>query len=162
FAGAVLPRDPSKPATLIIQEWELPLMTERPTWMPELRVLTGFDVYAPEDAELGPTERQLLELVQQGRKRGGVNRQRLLGSVLQEQGLDTGRLAFDEAGTFLELREHDAPEVRMAGDVNVFREIRNVKTTQEVELLRHAAKVNETALRGVANILDVGVTSREL
>ena len=45
-----------KPATLIVQEWELPQLTEKPTWMPQTRVLTGFDVYAPEGAELGPTE----------------------------------------------------------------------------------------------------------
>ena len=61
FAGAVLPRDPDKPATLIIQEWELPQLTEKPTWMPQTRVLTGFDVYAPEGAELGPSETKLLE-----------------------------------------------------------------------------------------------------
>jgi Xaa-Pro aminopeptidase len=162
FAGAVLPRDPDRPATLIVQEWELPQLTERPTWMPETRVLTGFDVYAPEGADLGPTERKLLELVREGRTRGGDNRQRLLGSVLQEQGLGDARIAFDEAGTWVELREHELPDVRPAGDANVFREIRNVKTADEVALLRHAAKINETALIGVANILDVGVTPREL
>jgi Xaa-Pro dipeptidase len=162
FAGAVLPRDSNKPATLIIQEWELPQLTERPTWMPETRVLTGFDVYAPDDEELGPTERKLLDLVHEGRKRGGDNRQRLLGNVLKEQGLAAARVVFDEAGTWVELREHDLPDLEPAGDVNVFREIRNVKTPEEVALLRHAAKINETALVGVANILDVGVTPREL
>src|SRR5205809_1059252 len=65
FAGAIFPRDPDKPATLIIQELELPHLTERPTWMPETRVLTGFDVYAPQGAELGPTEKQLLEMIRE-------------------------------------------------------------------------------------------------
>jgi Xaa-Pro aminopeptidase len=37
-----------------------------------------------------------------------------------------------------------------------------VKTSDELTLLRHAALVNETALRTVTNILDVGVTPREL
>ena len=53
-------------------------------------------------------------------------------------------------------------DVQSVGGVNVFREIRNVKTPDELTLLRHAALVNETALQTVANILDVGVTPREL
>jgi Xaa-Pro aminopeptidase len=38
FAGALLPRDPDQPAVLVIQEWELPQLTEKPSWMPEIRV----------------------------------------------------------------------------------------------------------------------------
>jgi Xaa-Pro dipeptidase len=162
FAGAVLPRDADKPATLIVQEWELPQLTEKPTWMPQTRVLTGFDVYAPEGAELGPSETKLLELIGEGRKRGGDNRQRLLASVLAEQALGSARVAFDEPATVEELRANELPDAQSVGGVNVFREIRNVKTPDELTLLRHAALVNETALRTVANILDVGVTPREL
>jgi Xaa-Pro dipeptidase len=162
FAGAVLPRDPERPPTLIVQEWELPHLTERPSWMPETRVLTGFDVYAPDGAELGPTERRLLELIAEGRERGSDNRQRLLARVLDELGLSSGRLAFDEPATVDELRANELPGLEAAGGVNVFREIRGVKTPDEVTLLRHAAKAVETALAGVANILDVGVTPREL
>jgi Xaa-Pro aminopeptidase len=162
FAGAVLPRDPGKPATLIVQEWELPHLTERPTWMPETRVLTGFDVYAPEGVELGPTEQQLLALIREGRTRGAGNRQRLLARVLGELGLSRARIAFDEPATVLELRSRDLPDVQHAGDANTFREIRGVKTPEEVRLLRHAARAVETALLGVVNLLDVGVTPREL
>jgi Xaa-Pro dipeptidase len=162
FAGAIFPRDPDKPATLIIQEWELPHVTERPTWMPETRVLTGFDVYAPKGVELGPTEKQLLEMIREGRKRGADNRQRLIGRVLGDLGLTAARVAFDEPATVLELQANDLPDVQYAGDVNTFREIRGVKTPEEVNLLRHAAKAVETALLGVVNLLDVGVTPREL
>ncbi|MEO8688898.1 MAG: M24 family metallopeptidase [Solirubrobacteraceae bacterium] len=162
FAGAILPRDEQLPATLILQEWELPQLTKRPTWMPQLRVLTGFDVYAPDEASLGPTETALLEMVREGRKTGSPNRQRALGATLQELGLANGRLGFDEASTRNELSENELADATLVDAVNVFRRIRSVKTPDEVTLLRHAAKINQTALEGVRNIVDVGVTPREL
>ena len=78
--------------------------------------------------------------------------------MLTEQGLGSARVAFDEPATVEELRANELPDAESVGGVNVFREIRNVKTPDELTLLRHAALVNETALRTVANILDVGVT----
>lgn len=163
FAGAIFPRDPDKPATLLIQEWELIHLTQRPTWMPELRTLTGFDLHAPEGADLGETERRLVEMVHEGRKRGGPSRQRVLGARLVELGLDKGRIAFDELGTVEDLRRHELPDVDAHPDgANLFRRIRNVKTPDEVALLRHAARTVQTALEGVANLIQPGVTPREL
>src|SRR5207245_2357198 len=96
------------------------------------------------------------------RTRGGDNRQRLIARVLGDLGLTGARIAFDEPATVLELQANDLPDVQYVGDANTFREIRSVKTPEEVNLLRHAAKAVETALLGVVNLLDVGVTPREL
>lgn len=162
FAGAILPRDEQLPATLILQEWELPQLTERPTWMPQTRVLTGFDVYAPEGVELGPTETALIEMVVEGRRTGDPNRQRLLARTLAELGLDKARLGFDEASTMNELAANELGDATLVDAANVFRRIRNVKTPDELVILRQAARMNQTALEAVANIVDVGVTPREL
>lgn len=162
FAGAILPRDEQLPATLVMQEWELPQMTERPTWMPRTRVLTGFDVYAPDESSLGATETALLALVREGRETGSPNRQRLLGKSLEELGLAGARLGFDEASTMNELAANELADATLVDAVNVFRRIRNVKTPDELVLLRHAARINQTALEGVANLVDVGVTPGEL
>lgn len=162
FAGAILPRDQELPATLILQEWELPHLTERPTWMPQLRVLTGFDVYAPPGVALGTTETRLLELVREGRRTGSANRQRLLGATLAELGLASARIGFDEASAMNELAANELAGATLTDASNVFRRIRNVKTPDELTLLRRAARVNQTALEGVANLVDVGVTPREL
>jgi Xaa-Pro dipeptidase len=162
FAGAIFPRDDQLPATLVLQEWELPQLTERPTWMPQTRVLTGFDVYAPDRSHLGETESKLLNLVEEGRKTGSANRQRLMGQTLQQMGLAKARIGFDEASTMNELAANELADATVIDAVNIFREIRNVKTPEELGLLRHAARINQTALEGVANIIDVGVTPREL
>jgi Xaa-Pro dipeptidase len=162
FAGAILPRDEALPATLIVQEWELPQLTQRPTWMPQTRVLTGFDVFAPEGVTFGATENQLLDLIREGRKTGSPNRQRLLGATLAELGLTQAKIGFDEASTMNELAANELGQATLRDAGNVFREIRSIKTPDEVTLLRRAARVNQTALEGVAKLVDVGVTPREL
>jgi Xaa-Pro dipeptidase len=162
FAGAVLPRDENLPATLILQEWELPHLTMRPTWMPRTRTLTGFDVHAPDGAELGPTETALLEMVEHGRKTGGPNRQRLLAATLTELGLAKARVGFDEASTMNELAAHELADGTLIDAANVFRHIRGVKTPDELAIMRKAARLNQTALESVANLVDVGITPREV
>lgn len=162
LSAAVLPRDDSLPATLLVHEWELPHLVGRPTWMPEIRVQTGFDVHVPEDAALGPDEEQLRELVLAGRKQGVPNRQRLLAQTLQELGLERLRLGFDDVRVMLELQENELADAQAREAINVFREIRNVKTAEELELLRHGARILQTTLEGVANLACEGRTTGEL
>jgi Xaa-Pro dipeptidase len=159
---AILPRDESIPPTLTVHEWELPHLVGQPTWMPEVRVQTGFDVNYPEHAQIGPDEERLWELVLKGREKGVPNRQRLLGKTLRELGLDRARLGFDDPRVMLELRENELTRADSRDDVNVFREIRSVKTPQELELLRRGARIIQTAIEGVANLAREGTTTREL
>src|SRR5581483_1390501 len=56
MSAAILPFDASIPPTLLVQAWELPYVSERPSWMPELRVQTTISPYVPEGAELAPHE----------------------------------------------------------------------------------------------------------
>ena len=67
---AILPLDESIPPTLTVHEWELPHLVGEPTWMPEVRVQTGFDVHYREDVQLGPDEGGLWDLVLRGREKG--------------------------------------------------------------------------------------------
>lgn len=159
---AILPRDESISPTLTVHEWELPHLVGRPTWMPDVRVQTGFDVHYPEGAQIGPDEERLWELVLKGREKGVPNRQRLLGQTLRELGLDRARLGFDDPRVMLELRENELEEADSRDVLNVFREIRNVKTPEELELLREGARIIQTALAGVANLAREGTTTREL
>jgi Xaa-Pro dipeptidase len=159
---AILPLKESIPPTLTVHEWELPHLVGQPTWMPEVRVQTGFDVHYREGAQLGPDENDLWDLVLKGREKGVPNRQRLLGQTLRELGLDSARLGFDDPRVMLELRENELAHADCQDVVNVFREIRVVKTDDELELLRHGARIIQTALEGVANLAREGTTTREL
>ena len=100
--------------------------------MPEVRVQTGFDVHYREGVQLGPDEEGLWDLVLKGREKGVPNRQRLLGQTLRELGLDGARLGFDDPRVMLELRENELAQADCQDVVNVFREIRVVKTEDEL------------------------------
>ena len=159
---AIFARDEQIPATLIVQEWEVPHVSECPSWMPSLRVQTGVRTYVPDDAILGSAERRLVELWDAGRRDGHPNRQRLLGKTLSDLGLLESRLAFDDVRVMLELQATELPEAQCIDGVELFREIRVIKTDPEIALLTEAARMNQVALESAATLVRSGTTCDEL
>jgi Xaa-Pro aminopeptidase len=159
---AVFARDDDIPATLLVQEWEVPHVSECPSWMPNLRVQTGVETYVPDGVALGPAEEKLVAAWDEGRKSGNPNRQRLLGATLVELGLGDARLAFDDVRVMLELQENELVDARVFDGTNLFREIRVIKTPEELVLLREAARMNQVALESVAALVRPGVSCGEL
>ena len=161
---AIFARDEQIPATLIVQEWEVPHVSECPSWMPNLRVQTDprTKTNVPCDALLGPAERKLAELWEAGRRDGHPNRQRMLGKTLAELGLLGSTLAFDDVRVMFELQAAELPEAGCIDAVELFREIRVVKTKPELALLAEAARMNQVALESVAALVRAGTTCGEL
>jgi Xaa-Pro aminopeptidase len=159
MSAAILPLDESIPPTLLVQAWELPYVSERPSWMPELRVQTTISPYVPDDAELAPHETRIRDLWRDGAKRGLPNRQRLLGRTLAELGLDRARLAFDDPWVMLELQEHEVADATCREALNLFRHIRLIKTADELDLLNQACTRNQAALESAAGLLGEGVAT---
>ena len=161
FGAAIFPRADELPATLILQSWELPIVVEGKTWMPNVRVQYTFDLYVSPDEKLHPEEERLRDLWLDA-KGGPANRQRMLGQTLQELGLGRARLGFDDARVMLELRENELEHAEVSEAVNVFREIRVVKTAAEVERLTRSTRVLQSALVGVAELAREGTSVQEL
>ena len=129
FAGAVLPRDPDKPATLIIQEWELPQLTEKPTWMPQTRVLDGIRRLCAG----GRRARPVRDEAARADPRRAEARRRQPPAPPRERADRAGARAARASRSTSRRRSRSCartscPTVQPAGGVNVFREIRNVKT----------------------------------
>jgi Xaa-Pro aminopeptidase len=160
--AAILPRNPDVPPTLILGEWDLPDYLESPSWMPEVRVQTGMGIYAPEDRELSAVDRRLKELLGSAHATGASNRQRLLGATLVDLGLGRARLGFDDVRVMLELQEHELAEGTVREAVALFREIRIVKTPDEIHLLGRASHAVQSAIEGMRDLCVEGVTPREL
>lgn len=166
FAAAILPRDESKPGTLVIRELDL---FQVDTWMPELRVSTGHTPvggasvpYVADDADLDESERNRSALRERWGVAGVPNFVRLLGRTLEELGFARSRLAFDDARILAYLQEAELAEAESIDAPNVFREIRVVKTEPEIRLLREAARMNEASLSSVIALAGEGTTTGEL
>jgi Xaa-Pro dipeptidase len=163
-AAAVLPRADSIPPTLFITEFAVPYLSENPTWMPDVRMIGSFGSYIPPDAVLSPGEQRTRDLWETLAARGphSVNRQTVLGKVLKELGLSQARLGFDDVRVMDELSECGIAHDSGVDARNVFREIRIIKTDEEVELLRRARLENEAALRDAATLLTEGTPIRDV
>ena len=161
LAAAILPKDRSVPPTLLAQDWELPYLTERPSWMPELRVQSCVAARVLPGDPLAPHEIRIRD-AWEATKTGVTNRQRLLGRTLRELGLDRARLGFDDVRVMAELKEHELESSDLMDTLQLFREIRLVKTPDELDLLTAACRKNQAALLSMAVMVAQGVTPGEL
>lgn len=85
--------------------------------------------------------------------------------VIQDRGLDRGKLGLDESG----VRPSDwkrikkfLPQARLSEAASVFREIRMVKTREELERLRLSAEITEKGVRAMHEIAKEGTTEEEI
>lgn len=85
--------------------------------------------------------------------------------ALEELGLSEKRVGIDETvfapAYFAELPKR-LPKLTVVRAAALFRKIRMVKTPGEVERLRHAAHVTETAVQAALSIAKAGITEKEL
>ncbi|MGE4324177.1 MAG: M24 family metallopeptidase [Sphingobium sp.] len=182
---ALLPRDHDKPAALIVTGVERLRFFHRPdmTWMPSIQSYVhpvycdrrdfDPDVEDPEHVEYGmkwpirhdqlsPRDEEYLQFLEGSRGNASVNALYALKKAVQEAGLENGRLGSDDPRVGPWLREIGLPAVDVVEGTTTFREIRMVKTPEEVAIMRHVAKMNEEALEAVIASLRVGMKRTDL
>jgi Xaa-Pro dipeptidase len=163
-AAVVVPRDPALPATLIVPEFAIAGLLETPTWIPEVRVTeflnTSYVAREPEPVRLDPLQGDVERLYQQ-KVKGDLAPDIVAGTAaaLQELGLSRARVGFDD----LRLAQHVG--AALDGLVTVdghdaWLHVRKVKTPQEIEFLRHGARLNEAGLREIVPMIRPGVVWR--
>jgi Xaa-Pro dipeptidase len=162
LSAAILPRDPAIPPTLIVADWELPHISERPSWMPGLEVQTGISTYIPDENGLSESEARLAEMWRRGEEAGLPNRSRLVARTLSRLGLDSSTLVFDDPRVMLELHARELDRADVVEGVNFFREVRLVKTPDELAMLEVAARKNQAALESTAAMVAEGATTGQL
>lgn len=172
-AFAILPRDPARPATLVIAGLDAPTLLENPTWMPEVRAYTlksaGGQVQPtdirPEinpDGELGPWEQRAIALFESLTTFSAGDPWTVLGATLADLGLERARMACDDLRLAGWLRDRAVPLADFVDGRDIMREIRLVKTPDEVTLLREAAVRNERAQRVAIDFTRPGRTWDEI
>jgi Xaa-Pro aminopeptidase len=182
---AVLPRREDAPAGLVLSGVELLRLHHRPgaTWMPNrygyvhpvYQDRRDFDptVEDPESVEhgmkwpihhatLGPGDREYLQYVESLRGSASVNATYALKKALVDAGLGAARIGSDDPRVGSWLNQIGLPELTVREATTIFRDIRMVKTPDEITLLRRAARINEESLEVVIDSLRVGLPRDEL
>lgn len=159
--AAVLPREGLKPC-LIVPGTELPYLAGEPSWIQDIRPFGTFFVHEGNARPLNQIERGLLTLMDRPRAASLVE---AVAGAVKDGGLDGGTLGLDEMNvpprTMAALREA-LPRARFAEAFDTFREIRMVKTADEVARLRRSSEINQAGLQAIVRAARRGVTDAHL
>jgi Xaa-Pro aminopeptidase len=165
-AAVVIPRDPSRPAILVVPEFALAGLLEAPTWIPQVRVTeflnTSFVAHEPEPVRLDPLQGDVERLYAE-KVAGSMAADIVQGTAdaLAELGLADARVGFDD----LRLAQHvqtTLPGLRIVDALDAWLDVRKVKTPQEVEFLRRGASINEDGLRDIMPDIKPGAVWRDV
>lgn len=176
---AVLPRQPAEPASLILPALELRRVATKGTWVPQLFAHSSpeGDALLPDEtakgtnyvgwtvregASLGMLEQRWVDIVA---RRGGDTSASAFWAVaraVKVAGLEHSRVATDEPRLAGWLEACGIRNIRCEYRVDLFNEIRLVKTSPEIDLMRTAARINENALLAAADSMTEGARWSEI
>ncbi len=159
--AALLPRDGLEPC-LIVPGTELPYLAGEPSWIQDVRAFGTFYVTQGDARPLNELEQRLLALMQKPRAASLVE---AIASAVRDRGLEGATLGLDEMNVppwTMEALKKALPRVRFVEAFDTFREIRMVKTPEEIARLRRSAEINQAGLQAVLRAAGQGVTDAEL
>lgn len=167
-ACAILPRDPNLPATLIVHDVELTNLAESPTWMPVVRpyfaAVDGrtFPHYAAvEGVELNPVEQQVLETETRWSESAASSCPESACESLRALGLATARVGFDDL-RFRDVCCAKLPELRGLDALPDLIYARQIKTADELALMREAARRNQHCIVSTLECIHEGTLWSEV
>ena len=164
---AFFPRAEDAPAAIVLPAVMLYHLDYRPTWMPSIQTYTmplrgedGRVIYdavgnllANPKTSFWPVtgeadERDRLQLALFSAYEGKTSANALYGlkNAIIEGGAANGTIGFEDPRVLPWMQDIGLPDLKGVDAINIFKEIRMVKTENEIELLREAAQRNETAL----------------
>jgi Xaa-Pro aminopeptidase len=157
----VLPRD-AEPA-IISPISDLDLYAEKPSWIKDVQCYGTFYIKSPQARRLMKSEERLARLLKEAKTE--ATPVDALVKVLKERSLEDKTLGVDEAGTtciiWEELR-NKLPAAQIKHGASIFKEIRMVKTSEEVKRLKRAAEISEKALGVSLEEVKEGVSETDL
>ena len=174
---ALLPRDETAPAALIVPGAMLYHLDYLPTWMPSVQVYTwpaaGAQLTESGDLAASPfvspwamhmregdltrSDRVLMALYAEHHGKTSASALHGLKAALNEAGLVKGKLGFDDPRVLSWLRNKGMGDLNGVDALNIFKEIRMVKSRAEIEILREASVRNEQALDYAIDQIEPGM-----
>ncbi|MFM7067431.1 MAG: aminopeptidase P family N-terminal domain-containing protein, partial [Gammaproteobacteria bacterium] len=159
-AAVILPRDPAIAPMLVVPEFAISGLLETPTWIPRLRVTDFLNTSAlarePEPVRLDPLQADVEKLY--GEKVVGDLCTDIVSgtaAALADLGLQSARVGFDDLRLALNVQRTHG-DLRWSDAHDLWLDIRKVKTPQEIEFLRHGARLNEQALAEIIPMIRPG------
>jgi Xaa-Pro aminopeptidase len=176
---AVLPRDEAVPASLVVPALELRRIESKGTWMPNIvghsapeadalladGTAKGIDYSGwptRDDVPLRALEQRWVHIVERLGADMSANAFWAVARALKAGELTHGRIATDEPRLAGWLAQCGLDLITCEYRVDIFNEIRLVKTAAEIEIMTTAAQLNEAALLAATEAMAEGVSWQEI
>lgn len=159
-AAVIIPRDTTKAPVLVVPEFAISSLLETPTWIPRLRVTEFLNTSAlarePEPVRLDPLQRDVESLYAE-KVTGDLAPDIVAGTAaaITDLGLDTSRIGFDDLRLAINV-QRELTSLHWTDAHDVWLDVRKVKTAQELEFLRHGARLNEQGLAEIMPMIRPG------
>jgi Xaa-Pro aminopeptidase len=157
IAFAIFPNSKDIPPTLIVPEYALAYLAEKPSWMREIHTFGSFKFSMRDLSELEEPELSYARYLQKTEPHKIAEPRKVLLSIIKRLGLENSRLAVDDPFILASLQEQQDFAGEPIGGTEIFRDIRSVKTTEEIARLKKAAQCNESAISDALQIIEVGI-----
>jgi Xaa-Pro dipeptidase len=161
---SILPKEENLDPTLLVPTSWLPLPFDRLNRIKEVRSCGYFNyVFHPESNVTG-AEQKIQKTIQENYY-PDLDMVHLVVKTLKDKGLENAKIGLDERGISSEVRAQiiqALPGAEFIDAFGLFRTIRIVKTTDEIEMLRRAATINEEAIKELIGLLKEGIAEIDL
>jgi Xaa-Pro dipeptidase len=159
----VWPRQRSQKPSIIMPLGESrELLLTKSSSIEDVRPFGEFTIALGLETTLEESEREFSRLIGSPRPKDALE---ALARCLKDKGLDQANLALDEMWNPLDFKEavqRALPRSQMVNGSQILREIRMVKTPEEVRRLKRAAEITEQATISAMKIARAGVTGTQL
>lgn len=164
LACAILPRSPDVAPCLITTEIEAVILHEKPTWMSDVR-LYYFGIYGgvlkvhtfADIQDWTDEEIAIKNMVNKTQKQNYVGVFETTAAALKEMGLSNARLGFDDV-RFADALGDVVDKATISDATNLLFEIRMIKTNDEINILKTAAKKNQKSMERAISEIKEGAT----
>jgi Xaa-Pro aminopeptidase len=159
----ILPRD-AEPA-IVSPISDLDLYADNPSWIKDLRCYGTFYIepQSSKTKSLMESEERLTKLIKETEtEKTAVD---ALIKILKDRGLDSKTIEIDEGGvtcTMWNELQNKLPAAQIKHGASTFKEIRMVKTAEEIERLKKAAEISEKSLHAALENVKEGVSEADL
>ncbi|HCW61547.1 MULTISPECIES: M24 family metallopeptidase [Sphingobium] len=110
-----------------------------------------------EGVEMAPRDQQLLARYAMHSSNPEITATRALKAAIEAAGLGKGRIGFDDPRVLGWLNAVGLPDLGGVDALNIFKEIRMVKSPAEIDLLRTAGQMSENAINAVIAAIEPGM-----
>jgi Xaa-Pro aminopeptidase len=147
---------------IVVNSGLLDLVPDQKPWITDIRRYGYFQIDTDASAQLDDADQLQHRLFNSKAYKDSVD---ALVSAMSERGILRGTVGVDEMGITPQCMDQlraALPDVRFVRCFSLFERVRAIKTAEEVNILRHAARVTEDAINAALSIAKEGVTEREM